>query len=80
MSSVKDVRPAHVWAAANIDDLDKACLSLQQQAGITDGGVAGLVLGHLKDRWHRISAAEREGWLLLWMQHERLYEDSRRPA
>ena len=72
--STSNIRHAHITAASNIADLDEACLALQERAGITDGGVASLVLGPQSDRWPRMSPAEREGWLRAWLWHEQLYE------
>lgn len=59
--------------AAKIDDIDQAVASVMDQVGITDGGVAGLVLDYAENWWAGADQAWRLTKLRQWQDAEQVY-------
>ena len=62
-----------IAAAVAMDDLDSACGMLQAIAGITDGGVAGVVFSDIDFDWPTATARAREAMIKHWLATERGY-------
>lgn len=63
------ITPEAIAVAVKNDDLDLAIAPLQNLAGITDGGVAGISFSG-NDEWAAMSAEEREAEIEHWLEHE----------
>lgn len=71
--SVTKITFADIEKAANIDDVDVALKGLQDIAGITDGGIAGIVFSDID--WKKESIEERHKILIHYLRVERRYEE-----
>lgn len=65
------VKDSDIEEAAQIDDLDAALLPMMNLAGITDGGIAGMVFSDTLFDWETADMAAREGKLRQWVMAER---------
>lgn len=70
---VEAVKDSDIEAAALIDDLDAAVLSLMEIAGIDDGGVAAHCFSGFE--WETADAHERVTQLHHWLRTERRYAE-----
>jgi len=60
--------------AVQTDDLDEACLLIQNSLGVTDGGVAGVCLSDLEDEaWKALNEAQRHARLIDYITVELSY-------
>ncbi|MCK1671089.1 hypothetical protein [Bradyrhizobium sp. 150] len=71
--SVFQVTDSDIVAAARVDDVDAAVLTLQNIAGIDDGGVASICFSGFD--WAAASNVERIHQLHAWLRVERAYEE-----
>lgn len=70
--NIDAVAGSDIAHAASMKDLDAACRHLQDIAGITDGGMAGIYFsGRLGEQWPSLPYAERAEHLRAWLQSER---------
>lgn len=75
MQNISVLTDSDLEAASAVDDVDRALYGLQEKAGITDGGVAGMVFaGGYEARWARASRNERLSMLREWVRVENAYE------
>lgn len=70
MTDITRITEADIDAAVLIDDLDEAVRTLQDKAGITDGGVASMCFS---DEWPNLNAEGRKIEIGNWLAHEELY-------
>lgn len=67
MTDIFRITEADIAAAVLVDDLDAAIRPLQDKAGITDGGLAGMCFS---DQWPVLNAAGRTLEIQNWLAHE----------
>jgi len=71
------ITPEMIRESSNIDDLDDAVRLLQDAAGITDGGVAGMCFcGAGEIAWPTASPDDRRVMLEDWLRYEQVYLDA----
>jgi hypothetical protein len=65
------ITAADIATAVAMNDLDDACRHLQNIAGITDGGVAGMCFSDINFDWASATLGDREVKIRGWLQTER---------
>ena len=75
LTTLGRITEADIKATTLINDLDDACLAIQQKAEIEDGGVASHAFSDVHFDWATAGCAERENKLRVWLRLERLYAD-----
>lgn len=73
--SVTAITHLDISMAAQMGDLDAACLHLQQIAGITDGGIAAHCFSDVQWSWEEASLESRERKLRTWLLVERIHAE-----
>lgn len=73
VKSIDAITPDDISRASYTLDIDVAIRNLQDIAGITDGGIAGIVFTRTDFDWETASPVERLDMIYAWLNTERAY-------